>query len=172
MITRITTRGRIYCFEKWIFFFAAQEICTKDIYRTTKNTEFSSRNYPYSLTVMKTEKPTFIFILYIFLSGVCVYAKLRKICGRVHKSLLFFTIASLRRRRWLHCINIIFSRINLSTLSNRFIWIVNATRPQCIQCYLQSVHPVSNFHFSDTYIPGAIFVVKIILINKIMIHRL
>jgi hypothetical protein len=57
-----------------------------------KNTKFSFWNYPYFLTVMKTENPTFIFISYIFLSelsGVCTYAK--NVRARSQILLLFFT---------------------------------------------------------------------------------
>jgi len=65
MITRITTRGRIYCFEKWIFFFVAQEIWTKVIYRSHEEYKIFFLELSLFLNCHENRKPNiYLYLVY------------------------------------------------------------------------------------------------------------
>jgi len=89
MITRITTWGRIYCFEKWILFFVAQEIWTKVIYRSHEEYKIFFSKLSLFLNCHENRKPN-IYLYFIYFS-LGIIQRMRKICGHVHKLLLFFT---------------------------------------------------------------------------------
>lgn len=119
MITRITTRGRIYCFEKWILFFVAQEIWTKVIYRSHEEYKIFFSKLSLFLNCHENRKPNiYLYLIYFSLGTIQRMYVFENYAGMFTNCYYFLLGWRWWRQWWLHCINIIFLCLHLSSSSN------------------------------------------------------